>query len=69
MELKKQKKVSNYLKNRFLPIKNLELKTFEITSMEKSWKCCKCNSENYNNKYTCSWCRHSRCSSCKNLLG
>ncbi len=40
-----------------------------VTALTQSWKCCKCKSENYNDKWKCSWCGHERCSSCKNLLG
>jgi hypothetical protein len=40
-----------------------------ITALTQSWKCCKCKSENYNDKWKCSWCGHERCNSCKNLLG
>lgn len=38
-------------------------------SAEKSWKCCRCNSENYNDPNHCSHCGHDRCGSCKDLLG
>ena len=37
--------------------------------MENSWRCCKCNNENYNDKWVCSACSHERCSKCKDLLG
>ena len=37
--------------------------------MEKSWRCCKCNNQNYNDKWACSACSHERCSKCKDLLG
>lgn len=37
--------------------------------MEDSWRCCKCNNENYNDKWVCSACSHERCSKCKDLLG
>jgi len=40
-----------------------------IHALTQSWKCCKCKSENYNDKWKCSWCGHERCNSCKNLLG
>jgi hypothetical protein len=40
-----------------------------VTSNTQSWKCCKCKTENYNNKWKCSWCAHDRCNSCINLLG
>lgn len=35
----------------------------------QSWKCCKCKSENYNDKWKCSWCGHERCKNCKDLIG
>jgi len=48
-------------------------KTYEISNtviaLTQSWKCCKCKSENYNDKWKCSWCGHERCNSCRNLLG
>lgn len=40
-----------------------------ITALTQSWKCCKCKSENYIDKWNCSWCGHGRCNSCKNLIG
>lgn len=40
-----------------------------IFALTKSWKCCSCRSENYNDKWTCSWCRHNRCNNCKQLEG
>lgn len=40
-----------------------------IEAITKSWKCCKCRAENYNNMFVCSWCRHDRCSSCRQLEG
>ena len=40
-----------------------------VTALTQSWKCCKCKSENYNDKWKCSWCGHERCNSCKNLEG
>ncbi len=43
------------------------LKLDSIVALTKSWKCCSCNSENYNNMWTCSWCRHERCGKCKQL--
>lgn len=43
--------------------------SLSVTALTQSWKCCKCKSENYNDKWKCSWCGHERCSSCKNLLG
>lgn len=40
-----------------------------IVALTKSWKCCSCKSENYNNMWTCSWCKHNRCGNCKQLEG
>ena len=40
-----------------------------IIARTQSWKCCKCKTENYNDKWKCSWCGHERCNSCKDLLG
>jgi hypothetical protein len=33
----------------------------------RSWRCCKCNVENYNDKYVCSYCKHDRCGKCKDI--
>ncbi|MBK6545718.1 MAG: hypothetical protein IPG12_10675 [Saprospiraceae bacterium] len=49
-----------------------ELLTSEVVSivaLTQSWKCCSCKSENYNNKWKCSWCGHDRCGKCKELEG
>jgi hypothetical protein len=47
----------------------LPIDSKSIISMTQSWKCCKCKTENYNNKWKCSWCGHERCKNCKDLLG
>lgn len=46
----------------------LEIQNF-IINKTQSWKCCKCKTENYNDKWKCSWCGHERCNNCKDLLG
>ena len=40
-----------------------------IVALTQSWKCCSCRTENYNNKWECSWCKHTRCGNCKQLEG
>lgn len=50
-------------------IKHLTSEIKSIVALTKSWKCCSCHSENYNNKWTCSWCGHDRCGNCKQLEG
>lgn len=43
--------------------------SIKIFALTNSWKCCKCRVENYINKWECSYCRHVRCNSCKELMG
>ena len=48
---------------------NQNYKLKSVISSTKSWKCCKCRCENYLNEWTCSYCSHERCRSCKDLIG